>query len=242
MKKEPILPPLDVRSDPKTEFFMAASHQLKSPVAIVQWCLQSVLEKTDLDSSTKKLTERALLQADAMSQLLADMLRVFRIVHKGESNDQVLVPLDVNAILADVLKQCEPALTRQQVKLKMGPQENLPQALADEAYLKQAFINIIDNAIKYSPENGSVEIGASVNKGMIELKVTDHGIGIPEAEHGRLFSEFFRGELAKEKTANGTGLGLVLVKHIMESFGGSVSFTSAAGKGSTFTLRLPVQK
>lgn len=235
---EPILPPLDAQSDPKTEFFMAASHQLKSPVAIVQWCLQSIMEKQDLDADTKKLVSRALGQADAMSQLLADMLRVFRIVHKG-NQVQTLVPINFNKLLEESLKQEEPVALQQQVKIQVGPVEQLPLVLADEAFLKQAIINIVDNAIKYSPAGGMVEVAAEVKKGLIELTVRDHGIGIPEAEQGRLFTEFFRGELAKNKTDNGTGLGLVLVKHIVESLGGSVSFTSEVGKGSQFTLRIP---
>lgn len=217
---------------------MAASHQLKSPVAIVQWCLQSILEKKDLDPDTKKLVGRALGQADGMSQLLGDMLRVFRIVHKS-NQVQNLVPINFNKLLESALKQEELAAQQHQVRVQLGPIEQLPLVLADETYLKQAVINIVDNAIKYSPDGGSVEISAEVKKGFIELTVQDHGIGIPEAEQGRLFTEFFRGELAKEKTDNGTGLGLVLVKHIVESLGGSVSFVSQAGRGSAFTLRIP---
>jgi signal transduction histidine kinase len=235
---KPILPPLDAKSDPKTEFFMAASHQLKSPVAIVQWCLQSIMEKQDLDADTKKLVSRALGQADGMSQLLGDMLRVFRIVHKG-SEVQTLVPVNMNKLLESSLKQEEPVALQQQVKIQVGPVEQLPLVLADEAYLKQAIINIVDNAIKYSPAGSMVEVSAEVKKGLIEITVKDHGIGIPEAEQGRLFTEFFRGELAKSKTDNGTGLGLVLVKHIVEALGGSISFTSVVGKGSEFTLRIP---
>lgn len=235
----PALPPLDAKSDQKTEFFMTASHQLKSPVAIVQWCLQSILEKPDLDADTRKLSERALMQADAMSLLLGDMLRVFRIVHKG-SQAETLVPLNMNKVLDEVLKQEEPMALKLQVKMQVGPIEQLPLVLGDEAFLKQALINIIDNAVKYSPTGGSVSIAAEVKKGFIEFVISDHGIGIPEAEQGRLFTEFFRGELAKNKTDNGTGLGLVLVKHIIESMGGTVSFTSEVGRGTTFVLRVPV--
>lgn len=235
---DPILPPLDVKSDPKTEFFMAASHQLKSPVAIVQWCLQSVLEKTDLDSDTRKLADRALIQADAMSQLLGDMLRIFRIVHKG-GKVQNLTPINMNKLIDMVVQQEEPAATQHQVKIQMGPIEQLPLVLGDEEFLKQAVINILDNAVKYSEEGGAVVLSAEAKKGMVEVAVADHGIGIPEAEQGRLFSEFFRGELAKNKIYNGTGLGLVLVKHIVEAIGGSISFTSEPGKGTVFTLRIP---
>jgi two-component system phosphate regulon sensor histidine kinase PhoR len=235
------LPPLDAKADPKIEFFMAASHQLKSPVAIVQWCLQSILEKQDLDPTTKKLSQRALTQADAMSQMLGDMLRVFRIMHRNGGQQPALVSVDVNKLMQEILKQYEPVSASQKVRIQVGPWEQLPAVLADEAYLKQAIINVLDNALKYSPAGSSVELSAAVTKSFLEITMRDHGIGIPPAEQGRLFTEFFRGELAKEKTDNGTGLGLVLVKHILESFGGSISFTSEVGKGSVFTLKIPVQ-
>jgi signal transduction histidine kinase len=237
---KPILPALDAASDPKTEFFMAASHQLKSPVAIVQWCLQTILEKQDLDSDTRKQVGRALAQADGMSQLLGDMLRVFRIVHKGQEVKNS-APINMNKLLDDVLKQEEPNALQQHIKMQVGPVETLPTILGDEAYLKQAVINVLNNAIKYSPAGSTVQLSAEVKKEMIEITIIDKGIGIPEAEQGRLFTEFFRGELAKAKTDNGTGLGLVLVKHILEGAGGSISFTSVAGKGSTFVLRIPTK-
>jgi two-component system, OmpR family, sensor histidine kinase SenX3 len=236
---KPILPPLDAQTDPKTEFFMAASHQLKSPVAIVQWCLQSALENPSLDVDTRKLIDRALGQANAMGELLGDMLRVFKIVHANGEAVQTLVPVDLTKLIHEALQEYVPIATQQGVRLVPGTIEQLPTLLGEEAYLKQAIINVIDNAIKYSSRGGSVDIAAQVRSGMIEIAVTDHGIGIPEAEQGRLFTEFFRGNLAKEKTTNGTGLGLVLVKHIVEGLGGSVSCKSQVGKGSTFLLQIP---
>ncbi|HSI20780.1 MAG TPA: HAMP domain-containing sensor histidine kinase [Verrucomicrobiae bacterium] len=235
---EPILPALDAHTDQKTEFFMAASHQLKSPVAVVQWCLNSITEKQDIDPETRKLAERALVQADAMSQLLGDMLRVFRIIHKGHGVE-TLVPINMNHLLEGVLKQYELIALQQQVKIQVGPMEQLPLVLGNETYLQQAVINILDNAIKYSTAGSSVELSAYAKGGMIEITIADHGIGIPEAEQSRLFTEFFRGELAKDKTANGTGLGLVLVKHILEGMGGGISYTSVPGRGTTFLLRIP---
>jgi signal transduction histidine kinase len=239
--KKSILPPLDAHTDPKTEFFMAASHQLKSPLAIVQWCLRSVLENPDLDADTKKMLQRALIQADGMGELITDMLRVFKIVHSSAQPVQTAAPVDLNQLLEGCIKQYEPVAAQQGVRIVRGMIEQLPTVLADEAYLKQAVINVLDNAIKYSNAGGTVDITANVQKTMIEITIADHGIGIPEADQGRLFTEFFRGTIAKEKTANGTGLGLVLVKHIAEGMGGSVSCRSVAGRGTAFTIKLPTE-
>lgn len=234
--------PFGIANDPKTEFFMTASHQLKSPVAIVQWCLQSILEKAALDPDTRKLAQRALTQADVMSLLLGDMLRMFRMMHQEVGAEvETLTPVNIAILLDEIMAQYEPVMLKSNVRVTLGPVENVPTILADEPYLKQAVINLIDNAIKYSPEGGVVEVDVSSKNAEVLISVRDHGIGIPEAEQGRLFSEFFRGELAKEKTENGTGLGLVLVKHIAERFGGSVSFTSEVGKGSCFVIHLPCQ-
>jgi two-component system, OmpR family, phosphate regulon sensor histidine kinase PhoR len=238
MHKRP-LPAFDKHSDQKTEFFMAASHQLKSPVAIVQWCLQSVLEDSALDPANRKMLSRALAQSNAMSSLLSDMLNVFRLMHGSET---ALVPVDVNHVLDQVVELYKPVAERQHVRLMVGPIETLPHVLADDAYLKQAIINLVDNAIKYSNEKGKVQIEAAYAKGRISISVADSGIGIADVDQGRLFKEFFRTEVAREKTHDGTGLGLTLVRHIAERFGGDITFTSELGKGTTFVLTLPAQK
>ena len=238
-KKTVPLPALGAKADPKIEFFMAASHQLKSPVAIIQWCLQSILEMPVLPPEVKKLTEKSLAQADGMSHLLSDMLNVFRAIHGGGFQHD-LVPVDMNIILESVFAEYQPRAEQRQIYLLKGPIEKLPPVHADATLLKQALINIVDNAIKYSTDRGRVEIGARVHNNQAEVTVSDHGIGIPEIDQDRLFTEFFRAQNAKDKTDEGTGLGLVLVKHIMESFGGSVSVQSAVGKGSRVMLIIPL--
>ncbi len=233
------LPALDAVADEKTAFFMTASHQLKSPLAIIQWCLQSALEDTDLKPATRTMLARAVAQSSGMSHLLTDMLQTLRIVHdQGVARD--LVPVDVNAVIHAVIEQYRPVANQVGVHLVKGAIEDLPPILGDEQYLTQAFINLVDNAIKYTSEHGRVEVTACVRKGFVEFQVHDTGIGIADADQGRLFTEFFRSESAKEKAREGTGLGLVLVKHIIESFKGTVTFKSAVHKGTTFTVHLPV--
>jgi signal transduction histidine kinase len=227
--------------DKKQQFFMAASHQLKSPVAIVQWCLQSILEETKgVDPKLVTNVRRALGQADAMSALITDMLHVFRLQDASRRNE--FIGVDVNELLSQVLLQYEPIAHNRKVHLTRGPQEQLPLVLADPSYLKQAFVNLVDNAIKYSLEGGSVTVSAEEAKhGWVQITVTDCGIGIPEAEQEQLFTEFFRGVEAREVAHEGTGLGLVLIRAIITEFGGEVEVKSKVHKGTTFTVRLPGQ-
>jgi len=223
--------------DEKSEFFLTASHQLKSPVAIMQWVLQTVLESPTLDANNRTLIQKALAQADAMSAFIRDMLHIFKLGSQDLLHN--LEPVQVHEVLAESLKQCEDFAQRQQVHLLQGPIEKLPTIYAHTGYIKQALINLIDNAIKYSKKGGKVEVVAHTHHHWVEISVIDNGIGIAESDQGRLFTEFFRGEQAKEVHHEGTGLGLVLVKHIVETFGGEIVFVSKLHHGSTFTIRLP---
>jgi signal transduction histidine kinase len=102
--------------------------------------------------------------------------------------------------------------------------------------------NLLDNAIQYTPERGSIDLTVARQNGSIRVAVTDSGIGIPQAEQAQVFERFFRGREALETHREGSGLGLVIVKHVAESHGGHVSFESQAGAGSTFVVELPALK
>ena len=111
---------------------------------------------------------------------------------------------------------------------------------ADEEGLRQILDNLVDNAIKYTPEGGTVRITWTVEGSTAQLAVTDTGIGIPPAEQARIFERFYRVDKARSRELGGTGLGLSIVKHLAGAFGGSVSVQSQVGRGSTFIVRLPV--
>ena len=238
MAKVKPIPALDASGvDPKLEFFLTASHQLKSPVAIMQWCLQSLTELQSLDPQARKLVGKALEQANGMGSLITDMLQVFRLMNGNVK--EVIEPVPLNPLLDTVLAQYELVAHNKGVHLVRGAIEQLPTVYGRQNYLKQAIINLIDNAIKYTKSGGRVTVTAAVVDDVAEIHVTDEGIGIAPAEHSRIFTEFFRGEEAKNVAYEGTGLGLVLVKHVMESMGGTVSFKSELHKGTDFCLKMP---
>ncbi len=224
----------------KSDFIMAAAHQLKSPLAIVQWSLQSVLELGAVDDRSRKHVTQALAQANSMNQLISDMLHLVRLVSQHENITQTFEPIDVQKVIGEVIDLFKPLAERGRVRLIREAKEILPKLYGEEAYFKQALCNLVDNAIKYTPEGKSVTVHAHHTKGAIVFYVQDEGIGIPEAEQSRLFSEFFRGEEAKRVSREGTGLGLVLVKHITEAFGGTVHVESKIGKGTRITLTFEV--
>jgi signal transduction histidine kinase len=230
---------IEKRVSKKTEFFLSASHQLKSPVAIMQWCLQSVIEMQSLDPKAREMTLKAITQANAMSQLITDMLHVFKLQDRhGKTQDYV--PVDVNALVGEIIQQIEVTAHQREVHVIRGPIEVVPKVYADEGYLRQAFINLLDNAIKYSPQKSEVVITVRMAADhFIEVAIQDHGMGIAESEQSHLFTEFFRSAEARQVSHEGTGLGLVIVRNIIEEFGGTVTVQSEAGRGSTFTIRLP---
>lgn len=229
------------QADKKMEFFLAASHQLKSPVAIIQWCLQSILEEGHTEGKDQEMVRKALIQANAMGQLVTDMLHVFRL-QDAERRGQSLTVTELNGIIDEVLLQYETVASRREMHLVRGPREADIKVMADPPYLKQALINLVDNALKYSKPGGTVTVSLVTEKETAVLAVTDQGIGISDLDQHRLFTEFFRTQEAQAMTHEGTGLGLVLVKHVMESFGGEIVVKSVLGKGSTFSLRLPLVK
>jgi signal transduction histidine kinase len=219
----------------RSAFFMAASHQLKSPVAIAQWCIQSVLENKQLPPDDASYLEKAVVQLDAMSHLIADMLHMFRV-----DAERTLVQVELNPLLEEILVQYAPVAERKGVRLVRTNIETVPTVLGDAGYLKQALLNLVDNAIKYSASGTTVGIELVHETHSVRYSVTDQGIGISDLDQQKLFTEFFRTEEARKVAHDGTGLGLVLVKRIVEQYGGSVHLTSEAGKGSVFTLEFPV--
>jgi len=114
------------------------------------------------------------------------------------------------------------------------------KATIDPDMIEQALINLVDNAIKYSPEGSAVTIDAGIVDQEIRIRVRDQGIGIPQKHLPRLFERFYRVDKARSRKMGGTGLGLSIVKHIVQAHGGRVSVESVQGEGSTFTLHLPL--
>jgi two-component system phosphate regulon sensor histidine kinase PhoR len=138
-----------------------------------------------------------------------------------------------------VTASLKPLAGRKELGLRLEPFHDVPAVRGDRGQLKQVFTNLLDNAIKFTPEQGVVRISATCADGRVTVSVQDTGIGIPAEDLPRIFERFYRVDKARSRELGGTGLGLAIVKHIVEAHGGSVAVESRLGEGSTFRFTIP---
>jgi signal transduction histidine kinase len=175
-------------------------------------------------------------ETDRLTALVGDLLDISRI-ESGKFEIE-LGPVALSDIIYSVSKDLENKCKRHQIVI--GIPSRLPPLLADEDKMVQVFLNLLDNAIKFSPEGGKIFVSAVVEEKMLKCDITDQGIGIDEENIPHVFKKFYRVDNSDLYEIAGTGLGLPIVKHIIESLGGEIKVKSELGKGSTFTLWLPL--
>ncbi len=152
---------------------------------------------------------------------------------------QVAQELEVTDLIRAAVDQCETIADAKNIELNMTTEDEAV-VLGDREQIIMAFHNLIENAINYSPENTKVSVTTKVDNGIVEIAVTDQGIGIPESELERIFERFYRVDPARSRETGGTGLGLSIVKHVATKHGGEVNVWSSPNVGSTFAMRLPI--
>jgi two-component system phosphate regulon sensor histidine kinase PhoR len=224
----------------RQDFVANVSHELKTPLASIKAYTETLLGWALHDENVNvRFLHRIEEQADRLNQLILDLLSLARL----ESGQEVYEhgPL----ILAPVIASCvESQRGRAESKslglsLDLGPLDDATLVRADEEAIRQILDNLIDNAIKYTPEGGSVCISCQVIDEGITVVVADSGIGIPRDDLPRVFERFYRVDKARSRELGGTGLGLAIVKHLVQSIGGQIAVTSRVGAGSQFTVTLP---
>ena len=230
----------------KSEFVAKVSHELRSPLSIIHEQLAMVLKGHDLDESDKSqyLLGRAKEKTQTLISLIGDLLDISRI-EAGKSGQE---PVEVNIgellgrIVDFVSSQAEGKKQTLHLDLDL-PENGLSMVRGDPIALESIFGNLITNAIKYTPEKGDIHVRLS-NTGnqMIQVDVSDNGYGIEERHLAKIFDKFYRIKDDNTRFINGTGLGLPIVKSLVESMNGSVSVESTPGKGSVFTIQLPAGK
>ena len=151
----------------------------------------------------------------------------------------VLSPLDIRPVLDRTLRVLEKLIKTKRLTVSVDAPSDLPKVLADDKRLAQVFLNLLDNAVKYTPEGGFIKVGMSVNDQAVHIDVADTGIGIPEKDIPRIFERFYRVDKARSRDLGGTGLGLSIVKHIVLAHQAQVSVRSEVGQGSVFSFFIP---
>jgi len=151
-----------------------------------------------------------------------------------------LKPLSLMEIAKESIEAVKKVAARSNVKIEVESPAHLPLVKLDKEQIKQVFMNLLDNAIKFNKEKGTVRVWAATDGRSVTISVQDTGIGIPSKDLPRIYERFYRVDKARSRELGGTGLGLSIVKHIIEAHGGSVGVESIEGQGSTFYFKLPV--
>jgi two-component system phosphate regulon sensor histidine kinase PhoR len=224
----------------RQDFVANVSHELKTPLASIKAYTETLLDWALHDENVNvRFLNRIEEQADRLNQLILDLLSLARL----ESGQNVYEhgPL----ALAPVIGSCvESQRGRaegkgQTMALDLGPLDGETLVMADEEAVRQILDNLIDNAIKYTPEGGSVRVGCQFRGDAVAVEVVDSGIGIPRDDLPRVFERFYRVDKARSREMGGTGLGLSIVKHLVQSIGGQIAVDSRVGAGSRFTVLFP---
>lgn len=226
------------------DFISMASHQIRSPLAGVKWSLKTLLDGDlgNVPPEQRNLLVKGYESNERMILLVSDLLNISWL--EAEKFSYFYSYEDVRELIKEVISDLAHEAIQHKVELKFfEPKIKLPKVRIDRTKIKMVLQNIIDNAIKYNVEGGKVEIGLNFNKwrDYLEIIIKDTGMGISKNEQKRVFSRFFRASNAlKQDKAIGTGLGLFLVKKIIDRHGGKIWFESKENKGTTFHFTLPI--
>lgn len=224
----------------RQDFVANASHELKTPLASIKAYTETLLDWALKDEAVNvRFLERIDEQAERLNQLILDMLSLARL----ETGQEVFEhgPLPLAPMIEACLNSHRDRADAKGLNLSLELREldGQTEVKADEEAIRQIFDNLVDNAIKYTPEGGSVRVSCRQTGEAIVVEVADSGIGIPRDELSRVFERFYRVDKARSRELGGTGLGLSIVKHLVQSLDGQVSVVSRLGAGSCFTVQLP---
>jgi two-component system phosphate regulon sensor histidine kinase PhoR len=232
----------------RKDFVANVSHELRTPLTSIKGYVEALLDGAKDDPVTSaKFLEIILKQSDRLNLIIEDLLELSKIESGRVSLKEE--PLELRSIVDRMLSMIKPIADKKRHRLVTSVDPSLPPVAGDEGRLAQVLTNLLDNAIKYTPEGGTITVGATLAPsignaeppaGAIELNVTDTGIGIPEEDRPRVFERFYRVDKARSRELGGTGLGLAIVKHIVEGHGGQVWVEANHPQGSRFVVRLPV--
>jgi len=225
----------------KSDFVANVSHELKTPLALVRLFAET-LEMGRVQSPAKAQEYYRVINKESqrLTQLINNILDFSRI--EAGRKEYRFTPTDLGRVVEGVLESYRFQIEQQGFKLEVALAADLAPVEGDPEALAQAVINLINNAMKFSGDDKFVRVETRAVEDTVRVSVADHGIGVAKAEQRKIFDKFYRAEDSLVHETKGSGLGLSLVKHIMDAHGGRVEVDSAPGRGSTFTLVLPVRR
>lgn len=225
--------------DVRREFVANVSHELRTPLAVFQGYLEALSDTPDMPRKQQAETFSVLTRHSKRLNALVEDLLILARLEAGPQELEVET-IDVAGLFNEIARDWKLSAKKKGVTLKLDVARDLPPLPADSHRIGQVFSNLFDNALKYTPEGGTITLGAALAGEMMELWVKDTGQGILSSHLPHIFERFYRADKARTREIGGTGLGLSIVKHIAKVHGGSVEAESAFGKGTTIRLRLPL--
>ena len=227
---------LDVQ---KSEFMSIIAHQMRTPLSAIKWTLNMMLknELGPLTIDQMNFLKKADESNEHMITLVEDMLLADRL--ESGRTDITLVDTNINSIIEDVLHDLTLKIQTKSIQIhKTDCDPTICTVKADKEKIRAVVQNLLENAVKYTPQNGSVTIQVYDRDGFVYMSVRDSGIGIPKDQQAYIFTKFYRARNAARVEANGSGLGLFIAKNIIEKHGGTITCESEEGKGTTFTVSI----
>jgi two-component system phosphate regulon sensor histidine kinase PhoR len=223
----------------RRDFVANVSHELKTPITsikgFVETLLDGAMQEPEQALSFLKIIAR---HADRLNEIIDDLLSLSRIEQDSEQGKIALASGRLQEVLGNAIQICRERAQAKDIEIELACADDLA-AQINAPLLEQAIVNLIDNAVKYSPAGRPVQVEAHQETGEVVIQVRDQGPGIAPEHLPRLFERFYRVDAGRSRKVGGTGLGLAIVKHIAQAHGGYVTLQSAPGKGSTFLIHLP---
>ncbi|MTD16155.1 two-component sensor histidine kinase [Nakamurella sp. YIM 132087] len=220
----------------RRDFVANVSHELKTPVAAISLLAEAVTDAADDPESVERFSQRLVHESNRLSVLVNELIVLSRLQGADPLPDLSVVEAD--AVIAEAVARTATLAESAGIDLVTGEKTGL-LVMGDRPMLLTALTNLMSNAVHYSPAGTSVSISCVLRETVVEISVTDRGIGIAPEHQQRVFERFFRVDQARSRATGGTGLGLAIVKHVAANHGGEARVWSKPGLGSTFTLRLP---
>jgi two-component system sensor histidine kinase SenX3 len=223
--------------DVRRDFVANVSHELKTPMGAVGLLAETLLSENE-PQVAQRLAHRIYNEAFRISRVIDDLLDLSRIENEESPPRE---PVLINLVMAEAAERVREAASQLQIKVALEEPDPPVVVLGDRRQLTSAIYNLLENAVKFSPEGGDVNCIGRVDGDDVVVIVEDHGVGIPSRDLERIFERFYRVDAGRSRSTGGTGLGLAIVRHVAANHRGSVQVESREGEGSTFTFRLPRQ-